>query len=157
MQHKLHKLTPEGKTMLELELDHIRDIERPRVVKGLKAWREGGDATDNAAFEQMKERLAALSDRIVEIEALLRESQIIDNNGHRKNGAVEVGSVVTVTRDDGRASAYVIVDVLEAAPQQGRISDISPIGSALLGRRTGDTVQVRVPSGTLTLTITGVQ
>ncbi len=156
MQYKQHKITVEGKAKLEGELEQIRVVERPKLAASLKSWHEGGDITDNVAFEQMKERLAALSDRIVEIETLLREAEIIDVNGHHGNGTVEVGSYVTVSRDDGKTTAYTIVDSLEAAPHDGKISDASPIGSALVGRTIGDTVTVEVPSRVLKLTITSV-
>jgi transcription elongation factor GreA len=156
MQYKHHKLTPAGKAKLEAELEYIRTVECPRLAASLQSWDEGGDLTDNAAFEQMKEQLAALNDRIVEIEALLREAEIIDQNGHHE-GVVEVGSLVTVMRDDGRQITYTIVDPLEADAQNGKISDASPIGAALLGRRVGDVVTVRAPSRTLQLTIMEVR
>ena len=156
MQYKQHKLTPEGKARLEAELENIKAVERPQLAQSLKEWHEGGDVTDNAAFEAMKERLAALGERMAEIESLLREAEIISENGH-KNGIVEVGSVVRVTKENGQATEYTIVDSLEAAPHDGRISDASPIGSALLGRKVGEVVSVQVPNRTLELTITEVR
>ncbi len=156
MQYKQHRLTPEGKARLEAELEQIRSVERPQLAQSLKSWHEGGDITDNSAFEAMKERLAALTDRMVEIETLLREAQIIDQNGHGANGIIEIGSVVTVSKEDGQLQHYTIVDSLEAVPHEGRISDASPIGSALLGKRIGDSVTVQVPSRTLILTVTAI-
>lgn len=155
MQYKQHKITLEGKARLEAELEHIKTVERPDLAQRLKEWHEGGDITDNAAFEAMKERLASLGERIAEIESLLRESEIITGNGGSK-GVIEVGSSVTVTRPDGTVSKFIIVDSLEASPHDGRISDDSPIGSALLGRRLGETVSVEVPNRTLELTVTEV-
>ena len=156
MTYKHHKITPEGKAKLEAELEHIRTVERPELAQSLKSWHEGGDITDNAAFEAMKERLAALGDRMVEIEILLREAEIIDKNGNHANGIVDVGSFVTVSHDDGRLRTYSIVDSLEAAPNEGKISDDSPIGSALMGCKIGYCVTVEVPNRTLHLTITEV-
>jgi transcription elongation factor GreA len=153
--YKPHKLTPEGKAKLEAELETIRNTERPRLAQELKSWHEGGDITDNSAFEAMKERLATLTDRMGEIEALLREAEIIDHNGH--HSVIEVGSIVSVKKDDGSHSTYTIVDPLEASAHDGRISDASPIGSALLGRKIGDTVSVVAPTRTVMLTITDVQ
>jgi len=155
VQYKQHKITLEGKARLEAELEHIKTVERPELAERLKEWHEGGDITDNAAFEAMKERLAALGQRIAEIESLLRESEIITGNG-ASNGVIEVGSVVTVTKPDGSVSKFTIVDSLEAVPRDGRISDASPIGSALLGCKLGDTVSVQVPNRTLELTVTEV-
>ncbi len=156
MTYKQHKLTPEGKAKLQAELEQIKAVERPALAESLKSWHEGGDITDNAAFESMKERLAGLGDRIVEIEILLREAEIIDKNGAHANGVVEIGSFVTVSHEDGRKKTYSIVDSLEAAPNEGKISDDSPIGSALIGCKIGDSVTVEVPNRTLHLTITEV-
>lgn len=155
MQYKQHKITFEGKARLEAELEQIKTVDRPQLAQRLKEWHEGGDITDNAAFEAMKERLAALGERMAEIESLLREAEIISANGHG-NGVIEVGSMVTVTRQDGTTSKFTIVDSLEAAPHDGRISDDSPIGAALLGRKLGDTVSVQVPNRTVELTVTEV-
>jgi transcription elongation factor GreA len=155
VQYKRHKLTREGKARLEAELEHIKAEERPQLAQKLKEWHEGGDITDNAAFEAMKERLASLGERMAEIESLLREAEIIDENGHKK-GVVDVGSLVTVSKADGQITKYTIVDSLEATPHNGRISDVSPIGSALLGRKIGETVTVQVPNRTYELTITEV-
>lgn len=156
MQYKPHKLTPEGKAKLEAELKHIKAVDRPHLARSLTSWHEGGDITDNAAFEAMKQRLASLTDRMVEIETLFLEAEIIGENGH-KNGVIEVGCMVTVTKDDGQLANFTIVDSLEAAPHDGRISDASPIGSALLGCKIGDIVTVQVPTRTLTLTVTEVR
>ncbi|HEV3312303.1 MAG TPA: GreA/GreB family elongation factor [Chloroflexota bacterium] len=155
MQYKHHKLTLEGKARLEAELENIKAVERPQLAQSLKEWHEGGDITDNAAFESMKERMAWLGERMAEIESLLREAEIISDNGHNK-GIVEVGSVVRVTKEDGEVTEYTVVDSLEAAPHDRRISDASPIGSALLGCKIGDVVTVKVPNRTLQLTITEV-
>ena len=84
VQYKQHKITLEGKARLEAELEQIKTVERPQLAERLKEWHEGGDITDNAAFESMKERLAALGERVAEIESLLRESEIIGQNGHWK-------------------------------------------------------------------------
>jgi transcription elongation factor GreA len=157
VQYKQHKLTIEGKGRLEAELENIKTVERPQLAQSLKEWHEGGDVTDNAAFEAMKERLAALGERAAEIKSLLREAEIINGSNGHVSGVVEVGSVVSVKKDDGQDRQYTIVDSLEAAPQDYRISDASPIGSALLGCRVGDVVTVQVPNRTLQLTITEVR
>jgi transcription elongation factor GreA len=155
VQYKHHKITLEGKARLEAELEHIKTVDRPQLASQLKEWHEGGDITDNAAFESMKERLAAMGERMLEIESLLREAEII-SGGNGADGVVSVGSNVTVTRDDGTVSKFTIVDSLEASAHDGRISDDSPIGSALLGRKVGETVSVQVPNRLLELTVTDV-
>jgi transcription elongation factor GreA len=155
VQYKHHKITLEGKARLEAELHQIKSVERPELADKLKEWNEGGDITDNAAFESMKERLAALGERTAEIESILRESEIITGNG-ASTGVIALGAVVTVTKNDGSVSTFTIVDSLEASPHDGRISEDSPIGSALLGRKVGETISVQVPNRTLELTVTDV-
>jgi transcription elongation factor GreA len=113
--------------------------------------------TDNAAFEQAKEDLARLMGRMAEIEQTLREATVIHHNGNGKPRKVEVGTIVTVSRDDGRDCIYKIVESLEASPTDGKISDQSPIGQALVGRKRGDKVSVQAPARTVQYTITDIQ
>jgi transcription elongation factor GreA len=153
-QHKPAQISAEFKVELEKELAHLRNVVRPLVAERLKQAREGGDITDNAAFEQAKEDLARLTGRLNEIEQTLREATIIQHNGNGKHPKVEIGSVVTVTRDDGKLSTFTIVDSVEAAARDGKISDESPMGKALFGRKRGDKVVVKAPARKMTYTIT---
>jgi transcription elongation factor GreA len=113
--------------------------------------------TDNAAFEQAKEDLARLMGKMQEIELTLREATIIHHNGNGKPRRVEVGTIVSVSRDDGRSCTYKIVESLEASPTDGKISDESPIGQALVGHKRGETVAVQAPARTVSYTITDIQ
>jgi transcription elongation factor GreA len=155
--HKPTQISEEFKSELEREYAHLRDHVRPLVAERLKSAREGGDVTDNAAFEQAKEELARLMGRMNEIEQTLREATIISSNGNGKHSSVQFGSLVTVAREDGRVHTYRIVSSLEASPSNGKISDESPMGRALVGRKRGDTVAVQAPSGLLSYTITEIQ
>jgi len=158
-QHKPTLITAEFKAELERECEHLRNDVRPAIAERLKSAREGGDITDNVAFEQAKEDLARLMGRLSEIEQTLREATIIASNGkngHSKKQPVGVGSVVTIARDNGRSSTYIIVSSLEASPKDGKISDDSPLGRALVGRKRGDQVAVQAPVGTISYTITDV-
>lgn len=155
--HKPTQISAEFKTELERELDHLRNDVRPTIAERLKSAREGGDITDNAAFEQAKEDLARLMGRMAEIEQTLREATVITHNGNGKPRHVEVGTVVHVSRDDGKECTYKIVESLEASPTDGKISDRSPIGQALMGRKRGDKVSVQVPARTVAYTITDIQ
>jgi transcription elongation factor GreA len=157
--HKPALISIEFKSELEREYAHLRDRIRPQVAERLKSTREGGDLTDNAAFEQAKEELARLMGRMNEIEQTLREATIMHSNGNGQGhqSKIDVGSIVTVSRDDGRVLTYRIVSSLEASPNQGKISDESPIGRALVGRQRGETVAVQAPAGVHSYTITEIQ
>jgi transcription elongation factor GreA len=155
--HKPRQISAEFKAELEKELEHLRNEVRPVIAERLKSAREGGDITDNAAFEQAKEDLARLMGRTAEIEQTLRDAIVIHHNGNGKPARVEVGTIVSVSRDDGRDCTYKIVETLEASPTDGKISDRSPIGQALIGRKRGETVAVQAPARTVSYTITDIQ
>lgn len=158
--HKPTVISAEFKAELEKELEHLRNDVRPVIAERLKSAREGGDITDNAAFEQAKEDLARLMGRMADIEQTLREATILsqNGNGHTKRRArIELGSIVTLSRDDGRTTTYTLVSSLEASPTDGKVSDESPIGRALFGRKRGEKVSVQAPSRTVSYTITDIQ
>ncbi|HLJ66606.1 MAG TPA: GreA/GreB family elongation factor [Chloroflexota bacterium] len=155
--HKPTQISAEFKQELENELEHLRNHVRPMIAERLKSAREGGDITDNAAFEQAKEDLARLMGKMAEIEKTLREATVIHHNGNGKPRKVEIGTIVSVSRDDGRECSYKIVESMEASPNDGKVSDQSPIGRALVGRKRGDTVQVEAPARTISYTITDIQ
>lgn len=155
--HRAASISMEFKESLERELLHLRDVTRPVLAERLKAQREGGDITDNAAFEEAKEDLARLMGRMSEIEQTLREATIMTSNGKTKRGPVAFGSLVTVSRDDGKTLTYRIVSSLEASPTNGTISDESPMGRALVGKKRGDTVSVQAPARLFSYKITEIQ
>lgn len=158
--HRPAQISAEFKAELEKELAHLRNDVRPVIAERLQSAREGGDITDNAAFEQAKEDLARLMGRMAEIEQTLREATIIVHNGNgksKKASVVELGSIVTVARDDGRSITFTLVGSLEASPGDGKISDESPMGRALYGRKRGETVRVEAPARTVACTITDIQ
>lgn len=157
MHHRPAQISSEFKAELEGELEHLRNDVRPMIAGRLKSAREGGDITDNAAFEQAKEDLARLMGRMAEIEQTLREATVIHHNGNGKPRKVEVGTIVHISRDDGSECMYKIVESLEASPSDGKVSDCSPIGQALIGHKRGDKVAVRAPARTVSYTITDIQ
>ena len=158
--HKPTVISAEFKAELEKELEHLRSDVRPAIAERLKSAREGGDITDNAAFEQAKEDLARLMGKMADIEQTLREATILSHNGNghtKKRARIELGSIVTLSRDDGRTTTYTLVSSLEASPTDGKVSDESPIGRALYGRKRGEKVAVQAPSRTVSYTITDIQ
>jgi len=145
MAERIHFLTPEGREKLEKELEHLRMVRRPQVAGNLKAAVEGGDLSENSGYEESKREQAFLEGRIREIETVLNNAQIVEGNG--AHGTVVIGARVTICEGSGDAETYQIVGRTEADPLAGRISNESPLGRALLGRRVGDSVQVHTPGG----------
>jgi transcription elongation factor GreA len=138
-------LTPEGKARLEQELDYLRQVRRPEVAEHIRIAREDGDLSENAGYDAAKEEQAHVEGRILTLESILKNVQLIENNGH--STTVVVGSVVTVQEEGYDSETYHIVGSAEVDPMRGRISYKSPLGQALLGKSAGDTVQVNTPGG----------
>lgn len=137
------KLTATGLERLEAELADLRDVKRPANVARIKAARELGDLRENADYQEARREQSFIEGRVQAIEALLRNAVVVDEAvGHE----VVVGSTVVLDHD-GETIEYSIVGSSEANPAAGRISYVSPLGSTLMGRRAGDDVVVRTPSG----------
>ena len=139
-------LTPKGKLKLEEELDYLRTVRRAEVAEAIKSAKEEGDLSENSAYDEAKMMQGFVEGRIQTLTAQLRDAIIIENNG--KSGVIDLGSVVTV-KEEGEPDkeTYTIVGSTEADPQEGLISNESPIGSALLGKKKGDKVTVSTPGG----------
>ena len=148
MNHEPHFLTPAGKDKLEKELKHLTTVRRPQVAALLRAAIEEGDLTENAGYDEAKRDQAFLEGRIKEIEAVLRNVRILVGNGNKD--LVGLGSQVTITEvGSDHEETYMIVGSAESDPAGGHVSNQSPLGQSLLGRRVGDTVEVSVPGGLL--------
>ena len=132
-----HFLTPEGYQKLQQELDHLRRVRRPEVAEHIRIAREDGDLSENAGYDAAKEEQAYVEGRIMTIEAILKNAQIIEN--HENSTTVVVGSRVTVQEDGYEAETFQIVGSAEVNPQEGRISNKSPLGQALLGKQRTNT------------------
>lgn len=140
-------ITFEGRTKLEEELTFLRDVKRREVAENLKAAAEDGDITENSAYDETKREQAFVEGRIQEIESILANAQDLDINAAHSIAAV--GAVVTLVEDGNEPETYTIVGRTEADPSIGRISNESPLGKALLGRRVGELVDVATPGGRL--------
>ncbi|MBI2862266.1 MAG: transcription elongation factor GreA [Chloroflexi bacterium] len=138
-------LTPEGKVKFEAELAYLRDVRRKEVADRIHAAKEFSDAVDNAEFEETKNEQAFVEGRIRELEKLIANAIIIDHEAQHE--VVRLGSEVTVIDEEGQEVQLTIVGSAEANPKVGKISNESPVGHALLGRRPGDEVLVSVPGG----------
>jgi transcription elongation factor GreA len=147
-------LTASGLRKLEEELEHLKGTRRKEVAERIKQAKEFGDLSENAEYDDAKNEQAFVEGRILQIEQMLRSARVIENDDGTDGSAVTVGSTVTI-RDTaaGDQVSYTIVGTAEADPLRDRISNESPVGQALLGRKIGDTVTIRVPAGTLKYTI----
>ena len=156
MAEKATPLTRDGLERLEKELEHLRTVRRPEVAERIHAAKELASAQNNAEYEEAKNEQAFVEGRIMTLEHLLQNATVIDEEAAHHASRVQLGSKVTLKGDDGRSMEYTIVGPAEARPTEGLISNESPVGHALLGKRVGDHVQVQVPRGVLKLTITAI-
>ncbi len=144
MNNKPAYLSKEGLEKLREELDEMTNVRRAEVAARIHEAKEHGDITENAEYEDAKNEQAFVEGRIQALSALIKNAVVIDENHSTTH--VQIGSTVTIQSDDGKEK-FTIVGSAEAAPAQGRISNESPVGRALLGRKKGDTVTVTVPAG----------
>lgn len=139
-------LTPVGEKKLRDELEQLKTVERESVAKRLRDAIEMGDLSENADYHKAKEDQGFLEGRIQDLEHLLMNAVIIKDEGIHKD-IVDVGATVTVQEEGEDPETYRIVGAQEADPANGRISNESPIGNAILGKSVGDNVSVQTPSG----------
>lgn len=148
-------LTSEGKKKLEEELNHLVTVRRKEVAAAIQSAKEEGDISENSAYDEAKLAQAFLEGRIQTIEAQLREAVLIEKNGN--GDYVDVGSKVTVTEEGFDPETYHIVGSAEADPLNGRISNESPIGKALLGAKVGQVVTAATPNGEITFKVVKIE
>jgi len=142
-------LTREGLKKLEDELEHLKKVKRKEVAERIKLSKEFGDLSENAEYEDAKNEQAFVEGRILQLELMLRNARVIDNHDAPADQVI-VGSKVKVKDlGSGEEIAYRIVGSAEADPDHDKISNESPVGKALLGRRKGETFEVTVPAGKL--------
>ncbi len=140
---KEFRLTKDGIKKLEDELKSLNTL-KPKIVDRLKQARSQGDLSENADYDVSRSELEQTETRIKEIEHILQNVEIIA--APRTNGAVKLGSTVALKSAKVKAT-FKIVGSVEANPGEGKISDESPIGIALLGKKVGDDVEIQLPSG----------
>jgi transcription elongation factor GreA len=147
MAHQVVYVTAEGLKKLEEELELLRTVKRAEVAQRLHEAMEDGELIENAEYEAAKNEQAFVEGRILEIEHMLAVAKVIEAGGPRD--LVRVGSTVTVQEDKGDPETYTIVGAAEANPKEGLISNLSPLGQALLDHRVGDEIEVKAPAGVL--------
>lgn len=147
-------LTPEGAAKLQAELTELTGPKREELSKRLRSAIQMGDLSENADYHKAKEDQAFLEGRIQEIEAVLRNAVIIEKS---HGDVVTVGSTITVQEAGFEPETYYMVGAKEADPRNGRISNESPIGKALLDHKVGDVVEAETPGGKLKFKILKVE
>jgi transcription elongation factor GreA len=140
-------LTKEGFQKLQEELDHLRKVKRQEVADRLHEAMEGGELIENAEYEAAKNEQAFVEGRIQELEMLLATARVIEDDKKKKADSIQVGSTVTIKEAGLDEETYTIVGAAEANPREGKISNESPMGKAILNHRAGDEVQVETPDG----------
>ena len=153
MNTKPAYVSREGLDKLRSELDELVNARRPEIATRIHDAKEHGELAENAEYEDAKNEQAFVEGRIQTLEALIKNAIIIDE--HHSTDHVQIGSTVSVESPDG-AEAFTIVGSTEAKPSEGRISNESPVGRALLGKKKGEKVVVKVPAGDFTYKIVGI-
>lgn len=149
------KLTPEGKARLEEELRQLREERLKELSARIQAANEEGDISDNSEFEELKEEYFYTEDRVREIQHILSRAILLEEGS--PDGTIALGSRITVQADDDdQQEHWMLVNEEESQAVEGRISDESPVGLALLGKKAGDTVTIKTPGGEITYRIIDV-
>ena len=156
MNQRQSFLTPEGHRQLVDELNELRTARRPDVAARLHIATESGGTVDNAEYEEVKNEQAFVEGRIRDLQDILSNAVVAEKSPDAAD-RVQFGSSVTVETSDGRRRHYLLVGSAEAKPLEGKISNDSPVGEALLDNRVGDVIEVQTPAGVQKLTIVEIE
>jgi transcription elongation factor GreA len=148
-------LTKEGRAKLEAELEHLRSVKRVGVADRIQKAKELGGTVDNAEYDDSKNEQAFVEGRILTLERIIDGAILIGDEATHSD-KVNLGAHVTVLNQNKAEEEYTIVGSAEADPGEGRISNESPVGKALLNKKVGEEVNVNTPAGTVTLTISSI-
>ena len=139
-------MTRAGHTALEVELKHLKSVERPAIIKAIAEAREHGDLSENAEYHSAREKQSFIEGRIKELEGVISLVEVIDPKG--LSGAIKFGATVTLFDEDTEEEkTWQIVGEHEANIEKGLLNMKSPIARALIGKEEGDVVEVRTPGG----------
>lgn len=140
-------LTSEGLKKLEDELEQLRTKTRKEVAEKLKVALSFGDLSENSEYDEAKNEQAKVEARILQLETMLKNVTILDSN-ELTNEIIQIGSKVKIKDlEDGQTLEYRIVGSMETNPDEGKISDESPVGKALIGHKIKDIVKIKIPAG----------
>ena len=147
MSQKKILITKEGLDKLQSELEHLLSVRRQDIASKIKRAREMGGTENNAEYEDAKNDQAFVEGRILMLENIVNNATVIESPA--LPGVVEMGDKVLIQNQDGKIEQFTIVGSAEASPVEGKISNESPVGKALLGKKIGDEVEVATPAGVL--------
>ena len=156
MAEQKKKYTQEGYQKLIDELDFLKTVKREEIKEALKAARDLGDLSENSEYDEARTQQGMNEARIAELEELIKNAIIMSDEEANK-GVVSIGSTVVIEYKDGSKKTYDIVGSNEVDPLHGKISDLSPIGSALIGHEAGDVVYIYAPSGEKEVTVVSIE
>lgn len=143
-------VTEEGLQALEKELEYLKTVRRKEVAEKIKVALSFGDLSENSEYDEAKNEQGMLESRIAELEKMLKHARVLDS-ADIDTSVISVGSHVKIQDEDGDTDEYDITGSTEADPLNGRISDESPVGAALLGHSAGDKVEITLPTGAVVL------
>lgn len=144
--------TKEGFQKLKDELEYLKTTRRAEVGQMLKEARSFGDLSENSEYDEARDQQAKVESRIAELEYLIKNGVVMSDEDAAKN-IISIGTTVTIKYSDGREVTYDLVGSNEVEPLKHRISDLSPIGMALIGHKEGDTIIINTPSGEKEITV----
>lgn len=146
-------LTDEGLRKLEAELEELTTVKRQEIAQNIEVARSFGDLSENSEYDEAKNEQAVVEARIAELEIMLRNVKVLDED-ELTTEVIRVGSKIKVKDYEfNEILSYQVVGSTEADPMNGRISDESPVGRALLDHEVGDKVEIEVPDGTILLEV----
>ena len=160
MAEKVISLTLEGKAKLEAELAELKSTKREEIAEKIKVARSYGDLSENSEYDEAKNEQAIVESRIATLEATLKNAVIVEDDDvvSEDVDTIWLGNTITVLDvETGDELVYDIVSSIEADPMNGKISDDSPLGKAVLGHRAGETIEVEAPIGMLEYKILKVE
>lgn len=156
-EEKTYPMTEEGKAKLEKELENLKTVIRPQIIERIKIARGFGDLSENSEYESAKDEQSNIESRISLVETMLHNAEIIDSNAVAAD-EVSIGKLVSFKElPDEEPESYTIVGAAEADPMSGKISNDSPIARSLIGHKVGDEVDIKIPAGSMKVSILSVK
>ena len=153
-----HAVTPEGLADLKKELSVLQTVRLPEIAEKMNLARakESAALEDNVEYQEALKEWSFIRGRILTLENVINHAEVVTSAGTKKN-TVGIGSRVTVRYDDGKVEMYHVVGSAEVNPALGQISNISPVGQSIMGKKVGDEVEIKVPNGKLKLKIVAAE
>ncbi|MFR5265771.1 transcription elongation factor GreA [Clostridium sp.] len=157
MSEKRHVMTYEGLKKLEQELEYLKTVKRKEITEKIKVALGYGDLSENSEYDEAKNEQAFTEGRILQLETMLKNAEVVDES-EISTEKVSVGAIVKVKDYEfDEEIEYSIVGSAEADPMNNKISNESPVGEALIGKKVGEVVEVTIPGGTAKFEILGIR